>query len=245
MSVFKKRKAVFCGTPSYEMPPRSPPHSSDAEAQAEAPVERLETASSKKLAVSPSCPSPQTPAPAVPFRVLRSQASASTSLAGEPSSSVGEMKGYRLIDCAELLKGVSGIGLCDACGTRLTVRDNLVARRGLVSKLMICCPNTAYNKESSISDPYSETAKSLNARSVLAMRTIGRGHNSLESFCGVMDMLPPLTLRAFSAHNRVHAAKVVRSGSAFSRKELESLVESLVGHLNHAAKVVRCGLAAC
>lgn len=49
---------------------------------------------------------------------------------------------------------------------------------------------------------YSDSAKSLNARSILGMRTIGRGHRSLESFCGMMDMLPPVTQTAFSTHNQ-------------------------------------------
>ena len=33
----------------------------------------------------------------------------------------------------------------------------------------------------------------MNTRSVLAMRTIGKGRAGLESFCGVMDMLPPVS----------------------------------------------------
>ena len=55
------------------------------------------------------------------------------------------------------------------------VRENLVTRRGLVSKLSICSNNTACNKEGVISDPYASDTKSLNARSVLGMREIGKG----------------------------------------------------------------------
>lgn len=44
-----------------------------------------------------------------------------------------------------------------------------------------------------MSDPYSSKAKSLNTRSVLAMRSIGRGHSSMSKFCGMMDMLSPLS----------------------------------------------------
>ena len=80
------------------------------------------------------------------------------------------------------------------------VREDLVTRRGLVSKLRICCTNTACNKEGVISDPYASDTKSLNARSVLGMRKIGRGQASLEYFCSVMDMLPPVGVAAYSAH---------------------------------------------
>ena len=69
-----------------------------------------------------------------------------------------------------------------------------------MSKQRICCTNTACNKEGVISDPYASDTKSLNARSVLEMREIGRGQASQEYFCGVMDMLPPVGVAAYSAH---------------------------------------------
>ena len=80
------------------------------------------------------------------------------------------------------------------------VREDLVTKRGLVSKLRICCTNTECNKEGVISDPYASDTKSLNARSVLGMQEIGIGQASLEYFCGVMDMLPPVGVAAYSAH---------------------------------------------
>ena len=70
---------------------------------------------------------------------------------------------------------VSEIAVCSLCASPLTVRKNLVVRRGLVSKLMICCTNTAGKKEAVLSDPYASEAKSVNTRSVLGMREIGRG----------------------------------------------------------------------
>ena len=58
-----------------------------------------------------------------------------------------------------------------------------------------------------LSDPYSQEAKSLNARSVLGMQAIGRGRASLESFCGVMDMFPPVSGPSYRDHNQ-HLARV-------------------------------------
>ena len=66
-------------------------------------------------------------------------------------------------------------GLCVACGSLLTLWEDLVTRRGKVSKLMICCTNTACNKEGTISDSYLLETKSLNAKVVMGMQGIGRG----------------------------------------------------------------------
>ena len=68
-----------------------------------------------------------------------------------------------------------------------------------MSKLTICC--TACRKEAVVSDPYTLGVKSLIARSVLGMREIERGRNSLASFCGIMDMLPPFSIPAYADHN--------------------------------------------
>lgn len=112
------------------------------------------------------------------------------------------MKGYRLVDCERFSRAVSEIGVCSVCASPLTVREDLSTRRGLVSKLSICCTNTECGKEAKVSDPYSAEAKSVNARSILAMRDIGRGRAYLESFCGMMDMLPPVVGSAFMVHNQ-------------------------------------------
>ncbi len=102
------------------------------------------------------------------------------------------MKGYRLVDCGRFSQAVGEIGVCSVCASPLTVREDLTGRRGLLSKLSICCTNTDCGKKAKVSDPYSQEAKSVNARSVLAMREIGRGRAYLQTFCGVMDMLPPV-----------------------------------------------------
>ena len=50
-------------------------------------------------------------------------------------------------------------------------------------------------------DYKSKESKSLNVRSVMGMRAIGRGLSGLESFCGMMNMLPPVSAPAFSLLN--------------------------------------------
>lgn len=111
MRLFKKRKCVFTGIRPWERP------SSSLEAPAEALVERpvpLETASSKKLAITSRCQSSAGPS--------RSQASPSTcelcSSTGMPEELeseddcqyVGHLKGYRLLDCEDMIQVASGLG---------------------------------------------------------------------------------------------------------------------------------------
>ena len=148
----KRRSKKFYGTPSWKKKPvGSTSHSSVVEVQAEATVERptpVETASSKKLAISSLCLSSGEPSTSG-GDLQAPQLSASS---GE-SSSVGELTGYRLIRCERLSRVVGKIGLCVACGSPLTLREDLVTRKGMVSKLMICCTNTACNKEAAISGP--------------------------------------------------------------------------------------------
>ena len=64
-------------------------------------------------------------------------------------------------------------------GAPVILKEDLSIRRGLTSKLSYWCTNTACEKDNLLSNPYSPKSKSLNVRSVLAMRTIGRGHSSL------------------------------------------------------------------
>ena len=71
--------------------------------------------------------------------------------------------------------------------------------------MKIICSDEDCDYAVTISDPYSSKAKSLNTRSVLAMRSIGRGHSSMSKFCGVMVMLSPLSKPCFSQHNHAIA----------------------------------------
>ena len=209
--LFNKRPKGFHGTSQHLLnPARAVECGVDP---AEAPVERptpLETASGKKLAICPRCPSSSEPS----RRGLRSShPSASSTCESDDYVYMGELKGYRLVNCERLSQAVSESGVCSGCGSPLTVRENLVSRRGLVSKLVVCCTNIACNREVKISDPYASDAKSLNVRSVVAMRTIGRGQASLQTFCGMMDMLPPVTPTSFSEHTKVLAGFSVETAS--------------------------------
>lgn len=92
-------------------------------------------------------------------------------------------------------------GKCPNCYSSLTLWENLATKRGLVSELKTVCSNEDCEYAVKMSNPYSSKTKSLNTRSVLAMRSIGRGHSCMSKFCGMMDMLSPLSKLCFSEHN--------------------------------------------
>ena len=115
------------------------------------------------------------------------------------------MKGYRIVNCESLGRVVSEACVCSVCTSPLVVMEDL-AQRIFVSTLKICRTNPECGKESKISDPYSSESKSLNARSVLAMREIGRGSKYMQTFFGTMDMLPPVHTHSYMLHNQALAA---------------------------------------
>ena len=136
---------------------------------------------------------------------------------------------------------MSEIGLCSACKSSLTLRESLVSRRsacksslslreslvsrrGIISKLVICC--TVCDKKAVISDPYAPDAKQLNARSVMVMQAIGRGKTSLQSFCGLMDILPPVAAHSYKQHNKQlaqHSMEVAASNMLAASTHLHRL----------------------
>lgn len=87
---------------------------------------------------------------------------------------------------------------------------------------MVTCTNVVCQYETRlIQDPRSE-GEVPNTRAVLGMRAIGRGRCSMESFCAIMDMPPPLTPNAFN--QRI---------SSTALKEAEKNMLRASAHLHH------------
>lgn len=191
-SIYKKRPKAFFGTPAWKKASSEPPIESSTPVEDSTPAETpipVPTASYKKLALSGNLPSTSTD-------------SVSDS---ESYEYVGKLCGTRLIDCEEFVESLNTTGKCPNCHSPLTLSENLATKRGLVSQMNIICSDEDCDYAIKISDPYSSKAKSLNTRSVLAMRSIGRGHSSMSKFCGIMDMLPPLSKPCFSENNHAIA----------------------------------------
>ena len=96
------------------------------------------------------------------------------------------------------LQGAASAFTC--CGSPLAVIEDRNQRRRLVTKLAICC--SVCGKSSAITDPYQKRDMETDIKSVLAMRAIGKGRAGLETFCGMMGMLPPVSQRAYTTQNQ-------------------------------------------
>ena len=112
--------------------------------------------------------------------------------------------GYRLAD----LNILEHITTCLDCICRIRRNSTLVAketkRTGLASVISItCCTDGCdlYLEHPLVpqSNPY---FYEYNRRSVLATRTIGRGHSGLHCFCGMMNLPPPVTKATLQRHQR-------------------------------------------
>ena len=126
--------------------------------------------------------------------------------------------------------------------------EDLSSRRGLVSTLKISCTNALCKREGKILDPMSSEGKNLNTRSVMGMRSIGRGRTSLETFCGMMDMLPPLGSTPYSRYNQSLsemslevAESNMRDASAYLRRQHGVEPGELHMHLSLYTTLFSCG----
>ena len=112
-----------------------------------------------------------------------------------------EGKGHRIFNLETTSQAIQRFCVCSECKSPVVVKESLASRSRVVTRTEISCTNTACKNPHSglLSDP---TNTDLNVRSILAMWSIGRGRAGLESFCGWMDMPPPLSSRCFNDRNR-------------------------------------------
>ena len=153
----------------------------------------METATSKKFAISSHLLSPGEP---------------SSSLAASEDSFAG--KGFRIISYEALAGAIEGL-LCPKCSCPVVFQETLGARKGLVSKLVISCTSSACQEKARvIQDPKSAEDAALNIRAILGMRAIGRGRSGMDAFCGMMDMLPPLTVSPYKEQNKLISSMALK-----------------------------------
>ena len=73
-----------------------------------------------------------------------------------------------------------------------------------MSRVAICC--MVCGKQSFLTDPYRSEDQTVNIKSILVMRTIGKGRASLDTFTAMIGMLPPVSKPSYSSHNERIAA---------------------------------------
>ena len=77
-------------------------------------------------------------------------------------------------------------------------------RKGLVSRVAISC--MVCGEQSFLTDPYHAENQIVNTKSILAMRTIGKGRVSPDTFTATIGMLFPVSKPSYSCHNKKIAA---------------------------------------
>ena len=137
-----------------------------------------------------SQPEPSQPGPSQP-----GQSQPGTSQP-EPSLSETRPLDFLLIRMSSLMDAV---GAFSCRGLPPTVCDDLSCRRGLVSKISICC--TVWQD---IFDycPLPSKGIEVNNRAHLAMRTLGKGRASMATASNMMGMHPPITSKHCGNHNK-------------------------------------------
>ena len=99
---------------------------------------------------------------------------------------------------------IQEIGRCLLCDTKLDVNHDLAGRMGLCNFFYINCSSEIcdWSKRVATSDYIDKDVGSaqnpyvINLGSVVASREMGKGHRAMETFCGFMNMPPPMTKKS-------------------------------------------------
>ena len=128
-------------------------------------------------------------------------------LGGEPDEQQqqqledGEMEGdfsYVLIDTLVFINLLSDIGRCQKCDDKLDIIHQIESKRGLCNLFKLKCRKCDWFHVMTTSRHINKDVKrgkvayDVNIRTVSAFREIGRGYAAIETFCGFMNMPPPM-----------------------------------------------------
>ena len=126
----------------------------------------------------------------------------------EHATSRSSCSGYRMIDLELLISAIASNLVCRFCHQEVKMEE--IERQGLGSIFQCSCFNRSCTKQSSISpDPQisinqsqSIHIHSINRRTAFAMRCLGGGHSDLQTFCGMMNLPPPVQKRFKPTYKR-------------------------------------------
>lgn len=124
----------------------------------------------------------------------------------DDSSNRSTSAGFRIISLDILKKNIESYLTCKRCHRNVEFLE--INRQGLGSEFKINCKNkncrAAEENKPFPSNPLISVNKSgslknhsVNRRSLLAMRAAGGGHSALKTFCGMMDLPPPVHKSSF------------------------------------------------
>ncbi len=113
------------------------------------------------------------------------------------------VSGHRTIDVCNIQALLHESAVCSSCKKgKLNVIENSAARHGLFTPLSFRCEyclRTVPLQRPTITACDSRFLE-VNRRSVLAFRSFGKGKAAVDKFCAILNIPPPLSYGAFSAH---------------------------------------------
>lgn len=137
-----------------------------------------------------------------------------------------ESAGYRLFHLETLFHALRDNLGCKTCGGSIALSE--VSLRGLGGTYSISCENCMQLKTFK-SSPTIDNTKSvfeINRRAILAMRCIGQGLEGLTTFCGVMDLPPPVKRPTYDTVVQHMAEATTKVANAVFQQAVDEEVEA-------------------
>ena len=150
----------------------------------------------------------------------------SSSEAFEESTEELKRKGIRLVDLSRLQELFDATTVCKICG-KGPLQLTETGRTGLASSLTVeCCDPACLASHCAPLTHKSGQVFDVNRRCVLAARSVGLGHSGLSTFCGLMNIPPPVSDNAYRKHSRaLHSASslIAEKSTKTAARELREL----------------------
>lgn len=135
----------------------------------------------------------------------------------------GEFEGYRIFDLFLLIKSLESAVVCKECKGAIKIQEEKL--KGLGAKYTISCEkcrdDTIFHSSEFVEGG---NGYEINRRMSLAMRCIGQGQSGTRTFCGMMDLPPPVQLSTSKLIN----AKILDATSSVLLENLKKAVEEEV-----------------
>ena len=147
---------------------------------------------------------------------------------GLVTSSVNKIlaHGFKIQDASVLSKGLENAAICAVCKKgKLLLLQNDKHRAGLAEELSFQCNSCKHETIFSTSAKISSGSFEVNRRSVLAAQAWGQA--GLSHFCGLMDLPPPVSKKAYNDHMKQIESQATKNAEKGMTEAAERLRQFL------------------
>ena len=147
------------------------------------------------------------------------------------------INGYVLFDIMIFINMIKELVKCMQCGSSVIIEHNVDDKMGLCNFFTIeCnhheCPWTKKVATSNFIDKHIGSGKvpyDVNLRTVVAFREFGRGHTAIETFCGFMNMPPPMTSKTYQETMEYVHPSYIEAANKSMKSASDEIREELLG----------------